>query len=115
RVERVDHHLAVDRPGDLAPAIAEVRRRLGDAPIGLAHVVRLGEEVGPLAGVERPLALAATFEQLAPRRAELPLQQLDELERSLRQDLLAGARLRLDHRSPTVTHLPLRDAGHDTR
>src|SRR5205814_844056 len=50
----------------------------------------------PLGGIERGLPLAAPVEQLAPRRAELVLQQLDELERALRQNLFAGPCRRFD-------------------
>ncbi len=34
-VERVDHHLAVDRAGDLAAAVAEIGRSLGHPPLGV--------------------------------------------------------------------------------
>ena len=41
RVERVDHHLAVGRPGDLHPPVLEVRRRRRDPPVALAHLAGL--------------------------------------------------------------------------
>ena len=86
-VERVDHHLPVDRAGDLDAALAQVRRRLGHAPVAVADLARLGQEVGQLAGASRCPALGARGEQLAPPRAELALQQGDELERFGREDL----------------------------
>ncbi len=89
RVERVDHHLAVDRPGDLDPAVLEVGRRRPDAPVAFADRSRLGEEVRPLAGVEPRLPLGAGREQLEPFCAEFTLEALDEAERLRRQDVLA--------------------------
>src|SRR5919197_2861733 len=70
RVQRVDHHLPVDRPRDLAAPVAEVGRRGRDRPVGLAYVPGLLEEVRPAA------ALAPQLEELLPLRAELALEKL---------------------------------------
>ena len=57
-VERVDHHLPIDRPRDLDAAVLEVGGRLGDAPRAvLADVLRLREEVGQPALVDLGLSL----------------------------------------------------------
>src|SRR5581483_10017920 len=90
--ERVDHHLAVDRPGDLAAAVPQVARGRGDAPLALAHGARLVEEVRPLAGVERRLALAPSCEQLEPARVQLAMEQRDEVERFGREYGFVGGR-----------------------
>ena len=87
RVERVDHHLAVDRPRDLDAALAEVGGRLGDAPVRVADGARLRQEVRQLTGPEPVPALGAGGEQLAAGRIELALEGGDEVERLGRQDL----------------------------
>ena len=80
RVERVDDHLPVGRPGDLDAAIEQVLGQRGHGPVAGAHVGRLGQEVRPLAGVEPGLALAAAREQLLHARAE----RADEIRRRRR-------------------------------
>ena len=90
RVERVDHHLAVDGPRDLDATILEVGRRRGYTPVRvIADVLRLGKEVGQLAGVDSPLPLVPPLEQLCAARPQLPLQRGDELERLRREDALS--------------------------
>src|SRR5213076_163427 len=71
RVERVDHHLPVDRARDLDAAAPEVARGGRDLPaVVLADMSRLFEEVGQRAGGELALALRAAGEQLEPARVE---------------------------------------------
>jgi len=41
RVERIDHHLPVYRPGDLDAAVLQLGRHRFDLPVALAHVFRL--------------------------------------------------------------------------
>ena len=98
RVERVDHHLALDRPGDLATAIEQIGRCGRDAPVALPNRAGRVEEAGPLAGREPLGALMARREQLTPARVELPVQQLDELERAGRENRFVGGREKLDAR-----------------
>ena len=72
RVERVDDHLAVDRPGDLDAAIEEVGRAPGaQVQSPLADARRLGEEVelGGAVRVERAWRSRALREQLRRRAA----------------------------------------------
>jgi hypothetical protein len=76
-VERVDHHLAVDRPRDLAPPVDEIGRRRRDVP-----VARMADERRVVAGVETRLARAALGEQLESQRPEIAVQLLDELQLS---------------------------------
>ena len=85
-VQRVDHHLPVDRAGDLAAPVAEVGRRGRDRPVGLAHLPRLLEEVRPAATRAPPL------EELRARGLELMLEALDERERLGREDGRVGGR-----------------------
>ena len=70
RVERVDHHLPVDRAGDLDAAVLQLGRDRRDAPVALADLLRLGEEVGQLAVAQPLRPLVPRVEQLAAPRAE---------------------------------------------
>ena len=45
-VERVDHHLPVDRTGDLDAPVLQLVRHRSDAPVALADVRRLGRKSG---------------------------------------------------------------------
>ena len=89
-VERVDDHLAVDRPGDLDAPVLQVGGHGRDAPVALAHLARLRQEVGQLAGVEARLALGARGEELAASRVEAAVELGDERERVRAQDLLVA-------------------------
>jgi hypothetical protein len=88
RVERVDDHLAVDRPGDLHAPVLQVGRHGRHAPVALAHLARLGKEVGELAVVQPRLALRAGGEESVPRAVEASVQLGDECQRVGAQDLL---------------------------
>ena len=58
RVEGVDHHLGLGRPGDLDPPVVEVGRRRGDGPVGLADVAASPtRKSGRAPGIELGLAL----------------------------------------------------------
>ena len=98
RIERVDHHLPVDRARDLAPSIAEIGWRLGHLPVVLPQVAGLLEERWALAGVEPGLALSAALEQLEPRRVQLSVKKRDEVEGFARQHLLVRGGEDLDGR-----------------
>ena len=74
RVQRVDHHLPVDRAGDLDASVLDLRRHGLDAPVALADALRLGQEVGQLAVAQPLRSRLPRGEQLAPPRAELALQ-----------------------------------------
>ena len=80
-IERVDHHLAVDRTGDLDPAVQQVPGQRRHAPIRLADGAGFGGEIGPGPGIELRLALGAGGEQALALRTELALEPGDELER----------------------------------
>ena len=73
RVERVDHHLAVDRSRDLDAAVDEIRRRRRDAEV----LRRAGELTRP--------ALAPPGEQPLALGVQLAVEALDERERLPRQ------------------------------
>ena len=56
-VERVDDHLAVDRAGDLDPAIPQVIGDGGHGPGGFANFGRLRQKIGQLSGIDFLLAI----------------------------------------------------------
>jgi hypothetical protein len=64
------------------------RRRRHAPRVVVAHVTRLGEELGQLARVTARLGLAARAEELLPCRVESPVQLGDELERLRGQHLV---------------------------
>src|SRR5439155_17412901 len=92
RVEGVDHHLALDRAGDLAPPVAKVGRRLRNPPLPLTHVLRLGEEPRQLTTVQGALPLLPPLEQVEAGRVQLAVQERDELACLLAEDLLSHER-----------------------
>ncbi len=93
-VERVDHHLAVDRPGDLAAAVLQVGRCRRDAPVAFADLARVGQKRWIRARVEIKLPLGTPLEQLEPPGVELAMEALGERERLPRDGLLLH---RADH------------------
>ncbi len=85
-VERVDHHLAVGRPGDLDAAVEQVGRQRRHRPLRLADRRGLGEEVRALAGVEPLLPLDAEAQQPPAFGAELAFEPREEGERRRADD-----------------------------
>src|SRR6202044_3898835 len=66
RVERVDHHLALDWASDLDPPVAQGVWGCRGAPVTLTHRCGLYQEVRALACIEADLALVTLREQFAP-------------------------------------------------
>ena len=121
-VERVDHHLPVDRAGDLDAAVGEVGRRRRHAPLTPPDIFGLRQEARQLAAVEAGLAFVACCQQLAALRAEPPLELCHERQRVGAQhpvvsrphrppdrDARDGCRLRRPFGMDRITHrlLPL--------
>ena len=78
RVERVDDHLALDRPGDLdAPAFQRLRQR-GDFPVAVAHGFRFGQKVRHLASIDACLARNPGLQQFLAPCIECAMQLGDE-------------------------------------
>ena len=73
-VQRVDDHLAVDRPGDLDPPVQEVRRDRRHPPVPLANGLGLAQEIGQPAGIEFFLHALAAGQKLLPPPLEGPVQ-----------------------------------------
>ncbi len=78
RVERVDHHLPVDRAGDLDAPVGDLGGERRDPPVASAHVGGLRQEVGELAAGEPVEPLRPAREELAPPPAELALEVRQE-------------------------------------
>jgi hypothetical protein len=95
RVQCVDHHLALGGAGDLDPAVEQVLRDVAHLPVGRPDAAGGGVEVGPLAGVQRALAVGPGAQQAPALLAELSLQSGDEAERLVTQNLLVTTTLRI--------------------
>ena len=106
-VQRVDGHLAVRRPGDLAPAVLDPGRRRGDAPRRvLADMPRLRQEVQRAAGREVRDPPLPGFEQLEPPVVQRPVQSDDQLQRAGGEHLLrAGCDVAGDHEAVWSIHV----------
>jgi hypothetical protein len=87
RIQGVDDHLAVDRTGDLDPAIHDVAVDRRAHPVSVANRPGFREEIRQLAGVELALPRGAPREQLVTAAAERALQPGRERDRLGRQDL----------------------------
>ncbi len=106
-VERVDHHLALDRPGDLHEALGQVLGDGGDLPVAVADLLRLGEEAELLSAIELALPLRAAGEELLAPRVQLAVQPLDQRQRLAREDGFRPGDLRTLHLD---AHALLREA-----
>jgi hypothetical protein len=104
RVQAVDHHLALDRSGDLDPPVQEVLGHGRHRPVSLPDGLRGTQEVGQLGRVERRLALGPSCQQPPPLPAELAVQSPYEPQRTRREDLFVTRGAHLDavlgHGSP---------------
>ena len=85
-IERVDHHLAIGRSGDLHPPIAEIRRNRRACPIAFADLLRLRQKIERLAAIERRLPLLTTGQTFQRRAPNFALQLRHESERIRRQN-----------------------------
>ena len=97
-VERVDHHLAIGRSGDLDPAIAQIRRNRRARPIAVADVLRFRQENRATHRDRAPPDAACRRSRHSMRRApNAPLQFRHESERIGRKDLIkSGSQFALD-------------------
>ena len=93
-VERVDHHLALDRSGDLHEPPGEVLGDSGDLPVALADLLRLGEELELLPPIQLALPLGAAGEELLAARVQLAVQPLHQGQRLAREDGFRPVNLR---------------------
>ena len=87
-VERIDHHLAIDGPGDLDPAVEQVGRDGSNLPVPLADAPGLGQEVRLPAAVEPGLDLRPAGQELPSPAIEGPLELGQERQGIGREDLL---------------------------
>src|SRR5690606_27156450 len=87
-VERIDDHLALRRAGDLDAAVLQVGGYRRHLPVAFADVLRLGDEIGKLAGVVAGLYLLAAGKQPLALAVEAAMQAGDELQGSAGQDPL---------------------------
>ena len=104
RVERVDRHLPLGRPGDLDAAVLQVGGHRRDPPVAVADRRRLRQEVQAAAGGQLLATPAPGGEQLVAATAEAAVQVGHEAERLGRQDLGRPVDLGTVHRD--VGHGP---------
>ena len=77
-IQRVDHHLAVGRAGDLDAAVLDVARDRCHPPVAVADRLGLGQEIGLPPGIEPALDVGASSEKPPPLRTEFALELGDE-------------------------------------
>ena len=106
RVQRVDDHLAIDRPGDFDAPVLQIGGNRADRPLAAAHGGGLGKKIGAGAGVEARLRRAAALEQLVDARPEAPREIFDEGDGGRRQDAVGA----FDDRSDWRVHKRLDSA-----
>ena len=80
-VQGVDHHLALDGPGDLDAPVLQVGRGRRHLPRAGADRRGVREKVGQGAEIDLRLAQGATLEKSSPRGTEFLLQPGDEPQR----------------------------------
>ena len=94
RIQRIDDHLAVNRAGDLNPAIQQIGRNRRNRPIAFADMLGLGKEIGQFAGIKALLAHHARLEQCLACRIET-LMQIDQKSECRRRQYFLVTRPRL--------------------
>src|SRR5262249_50943788 len=94
RVERIDDHLAVHRPGNFHATILEVLWYWLHSPVSLPDRLGFGEELRHLAPIKRFLPQRTLAEQLEPARIELTVELCEKVQcfRCKDFDLLADDR-----------------------
>src|SRR5207248_8802058 len=88
---RIDHKLPVGRPRDLDAAIDVVLPWRRHAPLRLAHLPRLWQEIERGAVAQRRGTLPARLQQLAAARLEALMNLLEEVHRGGAQHLLPAS------------------------
>jgi len=85
-IERIDHHLAIGRPGNLGPPIAQIRWNRCARPVALANRFCFRQKIEGFAAVERRLSILPALQTFFPAIAESALQLCHESERILAND-----------------------------
>ena len=93
RVEGVDHHLALDRAGDLDPSVLEVGGSRRHLPGGIADRAGVSEEIrAARRAAKSALAQHPLPQQVDARQPHPPLELGQEFQRFPRQHALRGVR-----------------------
>ncbi len=87
-IERVDDHLAINRPGDLYATVLQRGRHRRNTPLAFANGASIGAEIRQFASVEALLPRLTSGEQTQPDGIEAPLQLGQQIQRSRRENLI---------------------------
>ena len=87
-VQRIDDHLAIDRPRDLDSPVPQIGGNRTDAPCGLADPARLRKKLGQRSRVQRFLNRHAPCKQLESPTVKSAMQVRDESKCCGRQNTL---------------------------
>ena len=91
-VERVDHHLPVDRAGDLDAAVLDLRRHGRDPPVALADALRLGRKSGSSPWRSRSARSCRASSSSRRRGPNWRCEAGEEIDRVLGEDVLCTVR-----------------------
>src|SRR5206468_2910778 len=80
RVQGIDHHLPIGRPGDLDLSIVQVRGKRSNLPRPLTDRGRLRKEFEHVAAIDPNLALCAAMQEILTRPIEVAMQVREERE-----------------------------------
>src|SRR5947208_3442809 len=77
-IERIDHHLAIGRPGNLDPPIAQIRWNRCAGPVALTDRFCFRQKIECFATIESHLSILPALQTFFPAIAESALQPLAE-------------------------------------
>jgi len=83
-IERIDHHLALDRTGDLDVPFLQIGGCRSDLPVARPDLGRLRQELEGAARSELSITFRPLLQKLLPPGVEGAMQLLQEGERGLR-------------------------------
>ena len=86
RIKRVDHHLAIGRPGDLDAAVLDVRRNRRAGPVAFPNRFCFRQKIEGFAAVERRLSILPALQTFFPAIAESALQLRNKSKRIRSKD-----------------------------
>ena len=86
-IKRIDHHLALNRPGDLDPAVTQILRNAADLPVTFTNGSGFRNKSRQFAAIDILLPADTRRQQLVAPRREFPHQFRQEFNRFIGQHL----------------------------